>query len=136
VHVGSQWDTLVAGDKTMNISMTDSQGNNLILYVSDWRDSTIGTGMRLGTYYFNRSSWIENSNNSDAVSASAAYNGVSYFDANSTATGSVIITACDTIGHTVSGTFSGLIPPSSGTGNSLVLGSGAFTKLGYTIVSH
>ena len=135
VHVGNLWDTTVTGAKTLRISATDTQGNNLIFYISDWRDSTIGNGMRLGTYNFNQSAWITNSNNSAAVSAYATYNGINYLDNNSTATGGVTITACDTIAHTVSGTFSGLIPPYSGSGSSLVLGSGTFNKLSYMIVS-
>lgn len=113
---------------------------NFALQILDWRDSTLGNGIRTGTYYFNYAQCPYNSDTSCYTHASAylgtkTYDAFQYFSSlsglSSASTGSVIITACDEVNHKITGTFSGVLI--AGPGDTLKMSNGVFTNVNYTV---
>lgn len=125
--------------KRLDIRATASNGDQVVLTISDWRDGKTGNGFRTDTYYFDATQNPCNNDNTACIGAiftiiSTGGNFTS-FPIPGSSSGSIVITACDEANHTISGTFSGNFSSPGGGGTSHAATNGTFTNLCYEVIN-
>ncbi len=124
--------------KRLDIRATGSNGKQVILSISDYRDGKTGDGFRTGTYYFDAAMNPCNGSGTACIGAlfSIIESGSNFVSTpvDPYSTGSVVITSCDEANHKISGTFSGSFQ-SLGGGSTHTATSGTFTDLCYSVIS-